>query len=63
MKKNWGFGFSVPSKAKKTGIFGTFFGRKNRHLQIWTQFLPQEKILQNKISLFFRKCPLHIFTI
>jgi len=32
-------------------------------LQIWTQFPPQEKISQNKISLFFQKCGGHIFTI
>ena len=36
---------------------------ENRLFQIWTQFLPQEKLSQNKISLFFRKCALHIFTI
>jgi len=36
---------------------------ENWHLQIWMQFLPLEKISQNKISLFFQKCAGDIFTI
>jgi len=57
---------SVPSKLKKNGTFGTFFGlqpTKTQHLQIWAQFPSLQKISQNTISLFFQRSAGHIFTI
>jgi len=56
---------SVPSKLKKLALFWTRANKnfENQRMQIWPQFFPQEKISQNKISLFLQKCVLHIFTI
>ena len=61
--------YSVPSKLKKNGTFGTFFGRQpTKILKIgacifWTQFPSLEKISQYRISIFFQRCTGHIFTI
>ena len=48
----------------KNSTFGTFFGcQLTKLLKIGICFPPQEKISQNKISLFFFRFAGHIFTI